>query len=432
MPFDAGLAALVGGAIFVVGGISIWASYGGGNVSEGGSEQVSVYNEGVDVIEDDRREASNEDEWGPSTEFAGIDVIDGKGKGDSTGEGKEQKTQNGEIELDSDKASEKQTCPSDLADVDVIEGKERNGSKGEGVLPIEFVGIDVIDGRGHETVYNPGKGQNPKNTERERGSGKAGREQTTAFKLASGGVITGSVAVTESARRAGIDRHVEAGLAEELHAKAYARKAGGSVLKDNTSVFTPDGGVDKLVKTPDGERAIQSKHYGSEVGEAVLRQYGGDVDVFAATKGVGESVDPSNYDLEVITADDWLIRERAVLEGRRIKRGVQRGLQHSIRGVAGVARRVGRKGKYALKQLLGGAKLARRSLSSAVTRGMKRFARQPRSTQGAAVVVVGGALWLLWRKRTGKYSKQDLKKWLAVVGGIAAVFLVKRWWKKRR
>ena len=316
--------------------------------------------------------------------------------------------------------------------VDIIEDGGRDALNEEGQnSPTGFAGIDVIDD-GEGGVYDEPEEEQKSYGEGRQDSGEAEGEQTTTSKTANGKAI-GTAAATEIARRAGIDRHTEAGLAEDFHAEAYARKVGGSVVSDNTSAFTPDGGVDKIVMTPDGEKAIQSKHYASAVSDATLRHYDPDVDVIASTKGISEKADPSKYDLEVVTYDDWPISAKARLEARRIQRGVLKGLQHPAESASSIARRVAGGGKYALKQLLGGAKLAGKCLSSVAMRTGSKFAQYPITTQFVvAVVFVGGPLWLLWRKWRGRYTHRDLVKWLAVAGSVLAVFAVRNWWKSRR
>lgn len=184
--------------------------------------------------------------------------------------------------------------------------------------------------------------------------------------------------------------------------------------------------------TPDGGKAIQSKHYGSEVGERVLRQYDSDVDVLASTKGVSEHVDASKYDSEIITSEDWPIWARARLETNRVKRGFLRGLQHSIRSVAKITRKLSSGGEHALRQLMSGTRLAGKFASSVAMRAGSKFMKFPITAQFIIIIVFfGGLLWLLWRKWRGKYTHRDLAKWLAFVGSILVVLAVRDWWKNR-
>lgn len=122
------------------------------------------------------------------------------------------------------------------------------------------------------------------------------RMRSVAFR----GVTLGATSVaTETARRLGTDRHAEAGFAEQAYAEAYAQKFGGTVIDDGASVFMPDGGVDRVVKTASGEIAIQSKHYGRPVRNNTLEEYANEVDVIGATNGVAESADPEAYGMGV-------------------------------------------------------------------------------------------------------------------------------------
>ncbi|WP_276274511.1 hypothetical protein [Haladaptatus sp. QDMS2] len=150
-------------------------------------------------------------------------------------------------------------------------------------------------------------------------------DDNKAKKIAASAAITGtSGSILETARRAGIDRHAEAGLVEEIHLKEIARQMGGKVVENRSPVFAPDGGVDGVVEIGEGVlKRVQVKHTAEKVGESLIKQYP-DVDVFASSSGFKPNVDLSATGKSGITINDWSVRSKATLESSRIIRGVNR------------------------------------------------------------------------------------------------------------
>lgn len=136
-------------------------------------------------------------------------------------------------------------------------------------------------------------------------------------------VVTGGgvVLLLLAARQTGIDRYAEAGQAERLHAVEYARHVGGTVTDSGTSAYTPDGGVDGVVRVGGDEAKIQSKHHATAVSESVLQDCADVVDVIASSNGVADGVDPATYGVETFTAQDWSLLAQVRLECGRILRG---------------------------------------------------------------------------------------------------------------
>lgn len=238
-------------------------------------------------------------------------------------------------------------------------------------------------------------------------------ERQPRTKIAAG-VTTGTLGTaTAAARKAGVDRHAESGLAEKMHAKAYARRVGGSVIKDQSSVFTPDGGIDKIVTTNTGEKSIQSKHYGTKLGEATVKDYQSNVDVIASTRGFGENVDLSKCSCETITYDDWSLPMKTALEVDRIKRGVQIGLLQLKRGTCNLTRQIVYRSKDVGIRLLCEAKVLKRVGARIGKSAFSWLARQPVGGQVLFVItLLGGPFWLMWRRWKGEYTHYDVLKWL--------------------
>lgn len=204
----------------------------------------------------------------------------------------------------------------------------------------------------------------------------------------------GAIPLTEISRRVGIDRHAEAALVENLHAQEYARQAGGTVVEDGASAFTPDGGIDKTVSVSEKEIKIQAKHHGEEVTESVLRDYADDVDVIATSNGTSSNVDPADYDVEEFTPDDWSIRSKARLEFRRILNGIKKGLS---------------RGRSYLGKITSACKKTLKSLTSSVGSLTSAISSAARAAAGwvlglTTLQQVGlaagsiGAVWLVWRR----------------------------------
>lgn len=226
--------------------------------------------------------------------------------------------------------------------------------------------------------------------------GKTSTPNTTHSTVTSGATL-GAVGVTaETARRLGTDRYAEAGFAEQAYAEAYARKVGGTVVDDGTSVFTPDGGIDKIVQTSSGEIRIQSKHYGRVVGNRTLKEHAGKVDVIGATNGIAESVDPEAYGVDVVTSDDWLWRTKAKLQGKRVIRGCGKGITAIKHGAQAVASRLVDGAKFGARCAIFSGKWLLRRLFKAGAVAAKWFKRRSLMTQLVLIVAVVGLLYLLW------------------------------------
>jgi hypothetical protein len=233
-------------------------------------------------------------------------------------------------------------------------------------------------------------------------SDKSKAGQTTSRRLKWGAAGTGVTA--EFARQAGIDRHAEAGFVEDAAARGYVNKYGGEVVDTTSSVYAPDGGVDKIINTPEGKKTMQIKHYGSKIGDPVLERYNSE-DIIAPTQGVRKNADLSRFESQV-TRRDWLFIDKLRLELLRIKRGYCRGVRYFIRGARGV--------RHAITRLQ--SRLAGNHLTSVGKRLISKFTRQPSGRELLVFVLFGGSLWLIWKKWDGEYTYRDLGKWLAAVG----------------
>ncbi|WP_435066238.1 hypothetical protein [Halobaculum sp. EA56] len=226
-------------------------------------------------------------------------------------------------------------------------------------------------------------------------------------------VVTGGITLwatgvaAEVTRRLGIDRYLEADFAERAYAKAYAQKVGGTVIEDGTSVFTPDGGVDKIVKTSSGEIAIQSKHHGRAVGNSTLEEYAGKVDVIGATNGVAESANPEAYDVDVVTANDWPWRTKAKLQGKRILRGCRKGAATLKHGTRVVISRLVDGVKFVSRRAISGGKWFTRRLIKVGSTIAAWYTRRSLITQLILIVAVVGLLYLLWRWYTSEDGKTE-------------------------
>lgn len=222
------------------------------------------------------------------------------------------------------------------------------------------------------------------------------------------GATLGAVGVTaETARRIGIDRYAEAGFAERAYAEAYAQKVGGTVVDNGASVFTPDGGIDKIVETPSGKIRIQSKHYGRTVGDHVLQKTAGKVDVIGATNGVSESVDPEAYSVDVVTSDDWLWRTKAKLQTKRVIRGFGKGITTIKHGIQAVTSRLVDAAKFSARCAVISGKWLYRRLSKFGSIAAKWFSRRSLTTQLALIVTVVGLVYLVWDRYNEKNEEED-------------------------
>lgn len=212
--------------------------------------------------------------------------------------------------------------------------------------------------------------------------------------------LTGVTA--ETARRLGIDRHAEAGLAERAYAEAYAEKVGGTVVDDGSSAFTPDGGIDSIVKTESGQQYVQSKHYGHEVRNSTLEQYAGDVDAIGATNGIAEGVNPEAHGIDVITGDDWPWWRKVEREVRRIIRGSRRAITILWNGTWTVACRLIDGARFVGQRTVTGGKWLSRRLIKIGSTIAAWYARRSLMTQLILIFAVIGLVYLLWRWYTNK------------------------------
>lgn len=228
-----------------------------------------------------------------------------------------------------------------------------------------------------------------------------GADRTNA--IAASGMTLGTSGLTlEAARRHGTERYAEAEFAERVVANVYADKVGGTVVEDSSSVFAPDGGIDGIVETSSGRKFIQSKHHGQEVGNNILGQYSGDIDALGATNGVAESADPESYGMDVITADDWPLRAKAKLEARRVAHGCRKGVSAIKKGTRAVVGRLLDVTKFVGRKVVAGGKWFGRRLIKIGSVIAAWFTRRSLITQLLLVVVVVGALYLLWRWYTSE------------------------------
>lgn len=154
---------------------------------------------------------------------------------------------------------------------------------------------------------------------------------------ASAGVVTGKEIGTAIADF-GIDNHAQAELVERLFAKEIARRVDGEVLEDTSSVFAPDGGVDAVIRTADGDLTVQVKNLADAVGDATLKEYEGVVNYFASTNGFAEGAEPAARGMKGITGDDWSGASNVELRGNHFLHGIRRiftGIRDALRSLAG-------------------------------------------------------------------------------------------------
>lgn len=137
----------------------------------------------------------------------------------------------------------------------------------------------------------------------------------------------------------GIDNHAQAGVAEQIHAKELARKLGGEAVFDSSSVYTPDGGVDAVIKTADAEFKLQVKHLAEQVGDATAQEYADIVDYLASTNGFEGSVDPAAHGLQGFSKADWSWRGRTELRGHQFVNGLQELSGAALSGLGRLYRR---------------------------------------------------------------------------------------------
>ncbi|KAB1190732.1 MULTISPECIES: hypothetical protein [Haloferax] len=139
----------------------------------------------------------------------------------------------------------------------------------------------------------------------------------------------------------GTDNHAQAELVEQLFAKEIARHVDGEVIKGGSGVFTPDGGVDAVIKTADGRLKIQVKNFANAVGDATLKEYRDIVDVFASTNGFKNGAEPAAYGMDAFTKNDWSWASKAELYGNQFLHGVRQifvGIYNALRPFAGHVR----------------------------------------------------------------------------------------------
>lgn len=84
-------------------------------------------------------------------------------------------------------------------------------------------------------------------------------------------VVDGTVlgGTTETVRRLGIDRHNEAGVAEQANIEAYAKQVGGTGVYDGSSAFTPDSDINGITETESSQK-ISSPNTTVDRSETVL------------------------------------------------------------------------------------------------------------------------------------------------------------------
>lgn len=235
-------------------------------------------------------------------------------------------------------------------------------------------------------------------------AGTAGEDKSDRKKLPNNKGIVGTVvaaitsAAAEIARRAGINRYEEAEIAEKLHAEEYARQKGGKAIHNTSSVYAPDGGVDKSIVTESTEKTMQVKHWDNEITEATLSQHS-EVDTFASSNGF--NADPSNYEMEGWTYKDWSLRAKAKLQSIRIMKGSFRGLRwvenqisRIVWGIVGVS-------KWLLRKLASGVKLSSRVVVRSVRSSGSWYLGLSRGKQifvgGAVIGIIIIALYYLWK-----------------------------------
>jgi hypothetical protein len=208
-----------------------------------------------------------------------------------------------------------------------------------------------------------------------------------------------TVAITEAARRAGIDRHAEAGLVENLYAEEFARRNRFSVVEDGSSVYAADNGTDKVLVRGSERLNVQVKHWETDVSDATLAQYP-DVDRFASSGGFNPDADLSAHDMKGLTYDDLPVSAKARLEGTRVKNGAAKGLIRVKNAILGAVQRIVDGAKWVGNTLIDGAKstigqIIRSAKSAAGWYFQLSFGSQ--ALVGVlAVAVISGAAYLLW------------------------------------
>lgn len=248
-------------------------------------------------------------------------------------------------------------------------------------------------------------------------------ESSTATTVVKGTASSGTtVSAGELARQKGLDRHTEAGMAEDLYAKELERQ-GYTVVDDGSSVFTPDDGVDKILERGSEELKVQVKHHGEEVGHRTLKRCAdADIDVLATTNGVKDGVDPADYGIEVVTKEDMSLSSRAKLELDRTGRGIglakdaaksaTKGLLGRVwDGIKSVGKKVLNGLKSVSKKIFSGAKSMGGGIISAAKSAASWFVTLSLGKQillGAGVLVaIGGAIYLVRRWLQDKESTQS-------------------------
>jgi hypothetical protein len=232
---------------------------------------------------------------------------------------------------------------------------------------------------------------------------KPSKDESSSHNIIAGivGVVTPVAA--EIARRAGIDRYEEAEIAEKLHAEEYARQKGGKAIHNTSSVYAPDGGVDKSIVTESTEKTMQVKHWDNEITEATLSQHS-EVDTFASSNGF--NLDPSNYEMEGWTYKDWSLRAKAKLQSIRIMKGSFRGLRwvenqisRIVWGIVGVS-------KWLLRKFASGVNLSSRVVVRSVRSSGSWYLGLSRGKQifvgGAVIGIIIIVLYYLWKWYQGE------------------------------
>jgi len=285
-----------------------------------------------------------------------------------------------------------------------------------------IVGLELIGGQGSadntrskaphnsETTTDSGLRQAEAHIEpaaEQTGSGNTtpSRARTNRRKAA-GAAGTAFSVVTETARRSGVDRHVEAGFAERAHAEAYAKEVGGKVVETGSSPFAPDNGIDAIVEAASDKKLVQVKHHGQAIKNSTLEQYAGDVDAIAASNGVAKNADPGAYGLDIITSEDWSWWRKAILELRRVGHGLRKGIAASWDGLRVITSHLLGGAKSVGRGLFAGGKLLYRTLIKVSSISVAWVTRRSLLGQLLLILSVIGILYLLWRW----YTSEDEKK----------------------
>jgi hypothetical protein len=187
----------------------------------------------------------------------------------------------------------------------------------------------------------------------------------------------------------GTDNHAQAELVESLFSKEIAQHVDGEVLNDASSVFAPDGGVDAVIRTADGDLTVQVKNLADPVGDATLAEYEGLVDYFASANDFKQGTDPTNYGMEGFSKDDWLWASKAELRTNQFFNGVQQifiKIRDAIQSFAGQT-----------KEIL--SKVAKHAASKATAAASWFFALSAGQQLGAlaAVVAVAVAVYYVYK-----------------------------------